>query len=299
MGAYSDGGLEELFARIAADLVGNSPAIPGGDSENARGPMRLRGCFPARAMPDGQGELFAEIGPAVAQRPALAEDGEACSTGTWGDAAAELKAVSPAAYRDFLHAWLSERPVEASLRTFAAGLLAAARSAQGGDGRALLPAEPSEAARDAAERFRTDRGRSETAEVLSAAYATRAELHRLEGLLRFRPSAEGPYVARCSPDHLVLPLMADHFAARFGETDWAVVDERRSLALLRMAGEPVCLSAFDPDDPPFPPEEGLRRDEIESLWRGYYRAVAIENRANPSLRRRLMPVRYWKYLVEV
>lgn len=299
MEAYCDGGLEELLSRIAADLAGVSPAFPWGAPADDRGPMRLRGSLPACAPPDGQRELFAEIGPAAAPEPFPADGAEADSAKAAGDAAAELKAVSPAAYGDFLHAWLSERPVEAALRTFAAGLLAAARSAQTGDARAPLPPEPSEAARDAAERFRTDRGRGETAEVLAAAYATRVELHRLEGLLRFRPSAEGPYVARCSPDHLVLPLMADHFAARFGETDWAVVDERRSLALLRMAGDPVRLSRFDPNDPPFPQEEGLRRDEIESLWRGYYTAVAIENRANPSLRRRLMPVRYWKYLVEV
>ncbi len=40
-------------------------------------------------------------------------------------------------------------------------------------------------------------------------------------------------------------------------------------------------------------------DEDASLWKRYFKAVDNPSRRNLSLQRRLMPVRYWKYLTEL
>jgi hypothetical protein len=38
---------------------------------------------------------------------------------------------------------------------------------------------------------------------------------------------------------------------------------------------------------------------VESLWREYFREIAIKERMNPRLQAKLMPRRYWKHLVEM
>jgi probable DNA metabolism protein len=76
----------------------------------------------------------------------------------------------------------------------------------------------------------SDRGDDDVRAVLSAAAKLTREIDRLRGLLRFRPDRAGIYTARCAPDHFVLPALAGHFELRFGETPWAIIDEKRALA---------------------------------------------------------------------
>ena len=140
------------------------------------------------------------------------------------------------------------------------------------------------------------------------------EVHRLQGLLRFRPEADGPgerYTARCAPDYFVLPLLADHFAARFGETPWTIIDEKRRLALVRDRGRPPELRPWRKTPVPAggtadaaadsPALSGGEKNSRpwEELWKHYHRAAANEARTNPGLQRQFMPKRYWKYLPEM
>jgi probable DNA metabolism protein len=116
------------------------------------------------------------------------------------------------------------------------------------------------------------------------------------GLLRFNPGSDNIWVAHCAPDHFILPSLAEHFTARFGDDPWAIIDEKRGLALVRQKGEDCSfgpLSLF-----PFLAAGVQEQDNWEDLWRHYHQAIIIENRKNPGLQRQLMPARYWKYLPE-
>ena len=62
------------------------------------------------------------------------------------------------------------------------------------------------------------------------------ETDRMTGLLRFIRGSGGIYLARCAPEYFILPSMAGHFTLRLGETPWAIVDEKRNIALLRLDG---------------------------------------------------------------
>jgi probable DNA metabolism protein len=155
--------------------------------------------------------------------------------------------------------------------------------------------------RRAAEIARSDRGDAAVRATLAAGQKVMREAHRLQGLLRFSEGADGRLIALCACDHAVLPALAEHFSARFGERPWAIVDERRRVALIRdPPGEPRMV-ASDGVASALAAERSRDSagDEWEELWRGYHRAVAIDSRANPALQRRLMPVRYWKYLTEL
>ena len=223
----------------------------------------------------------------------------------------KLETISPNAQDDAVHALLSGLPVEGAVRRFVQKVLAAAWTA-GGDG---------EAGRRAAERARTDRLDRDTEQVREAAWKTVREFDRLRGLLRFSPEAEpsgtARYTARCAPDHFVLPLLADHFLERFGAVPWAIIDEKRNLALVRERGQTPELRRWKMAEVPAdkgsagkgPVEHpaagaGGRTgpagiDRWEDLWKKYHRSVNNEGRANPGLQKQFMPKRYWKYLTEM
>ena len=178
----------------------------------------------------------------------------------------------------FLHAWLSELPVEKETIRF---------------GRRVLSAEGAAVSeqKSLAEKAAADRGDSDTLTVLDAAYKVQREIDRMMGLLRFFP-CDGVYTARCAPDHFVLPALARYFSARFGETSWAIIDEKRGLCLSRFPPEPAGL---------FSETESAQGagDEWEDLWRHYHSTINNEQRKNPALQRQFMPRRYWKYLPEM
>jgi probable DNA metabolism protein len=119
------------------------------------------------------------------------------------------------------------------------------------------------------------------------------ETHRMLGLLRFRQTASGTYLAVCAPDHHQLPLIADHFAARMGTERWIVYDERRRISLLCEDGNWCLVEGHCPDAHLHDQEA-----EIAALWQMYHRIIANTARINYDLQRQFMPRRYWKYLIE-
>jgi probable DNA metabolism protein len=229
--------------------------------------------------------------------------------------------VSADAYDSVVYAWLSRFPIEAQAVRYALRVLTAAKQGAlqgkgGGSAQAGAPGPQSPwyacaGARRGAAIAATDRQDSDCGAVLTAAYKVAREVDRLMGFLRFSPDAQGRYIARCAPDHFVLPILAFHFSKRFGDIPWAVIDERRGLALVREGGEPriVAGRGFREPDPEYfrTPERrdtGLRdarpevRDPFESLWRCYHGVISIEGRKNLSLQRQFIPRRYRDYLTE-
>lgn len=136
-----------------------------------------------------------------------------------------------------------------------------------------------------------------------AAYKMWKEYDRLRGFLRFR--LEGNcYTARCAPDYYILPLLADHFLRRFGETSWRIIDEKRGIVLSREKGKPPVLEKIPGDPRETAGREGPggnagTNGDWEKLWKNYHRSVNNESRVNPALQRQFMPRRYWKYLPEM
>ena len=256
--------------------------------------------------------------------------------------AALLREVSADAFDAVVHAWMSELPIGAEILCFAWTAIAAARREAfraGPPGRPGIPAEaagiPDAAsgpdtpqtpgwaalpeARRGAEKAASNRGAPETRAVLEAAYKTGREIDRLRGLLRFSPcfpggdpggavpaggSPGGPvYVARCAPDHHVLPGLADHFTQRFGDCPWAIIDEKRRLVLAGEGGGEARLFPLGAGQSPVSrgpaPDYDKPPDYWEALWRNYHRTINNPARNNPALQRQFMPRRYWKYLTEL
>ncbi|WP_054696996.1 TIGR03915 family putative DNA repair protein [Syntrophomonas palmitatica] len=128
------------------------------------------------------------------------------------------------------------------------------------------------------------------------------EVHRLLGLLRF--SDNGKFLhAKITPDHNILPLLADHFAERLKNERWLIEDCKRYLAVIydgqNKNNRPntqrpwYLLNLEQPLDSAI-----LEQDPYEELWKLYFYKICIDSRRNPRLQAQFVPYRYRKHLVE-
>ncbi len=119
-------------------------------------------------------------------------------------------------------------------------------------------------------------------------------MHRLMGFVRFRQVEGGIYYASIGPDHNVIQLLAPHFVERLSDQKWIIHDVKREIAALHNRGKWL-LTGFTADDiPADTPEE----KQYKRLWKEFFNTLAIPERINPKLQRRLLPRRYWEHLPE-
>jgi uracil-DNA glycosylase len=195
--------------------------------------------------------------------------------------ARRLYELNADAFTSFIQAWMSEIPIEKEILAF---------------GRKVLTARD----RRESEMAASDRGNDDTHAVLNASGKVQFEIHRMYGILRFFPGSEGEYIARCAPDFLILPALGGYFTARFGDTPWVIIDEKRGLVLSSLAEDGLPRKTeIQILDGSLAENSGRNGDEWEDLWRHYHKTINNESRNNPDLQRQLMPKRYWKYLPEV
>jgi len=209
--------------------------------------------------------------------------------------------LSRDAFGAVVYAWMSELPVTGRIIRFGKKILASQNTV-------TKTIEPDRrggletARRKAAQIAATDRGDPDAQTVRGAAQKVWHEIHRLMGLLRFCPDEKGVYTAQCEPDHFILPSLGPHFMERFGETPWAIIDNKRRLSLGCETGQPgasggtLVFSAAAKNPVSFGKGQG---GEWENLWKHYHKTINNESRNNPDLQKRFMPTRYWKYLSEL
>jgi probable DNA metabolism protein len=130
--------------------------------------------------------------------------------------------------------------------------------------------------------------------VMRLAQQVGREVHRMHAFVRFEERSDARYVATVRPDFNVLPLLGEHFAARYPAMRWAIVDVRRRYALVHDDEGTRFASAETVDAVP----EAEREEAFQRMWQTYFRAVTIPERANPRLHLQHVPRRYWPYLTE-
>ncbi|MDR1743844.1 MAG: TIGR03915 family putative DNA repair protein [Dysgonamonadaceae bacterium] len=131
------------------------------------------------------------------------------------------------------------------------------------------------------------------------------DAQRLIQFIRFQETADGIYFAPVSPQHNTVRMVARHFKARFSDRPWVIYDTRRRFGIyydLKTVSEIIFsdeeaekLASGKLD------KEKLSENEtvLQTLWKEYFRTMAIKERENLRLQRQNMPKRYWKYLTEM
>ena len=137
--------------------------------------------------------------------------------------------------------------------------------------------------------------------VNQLAKKVRHEAHQLMGFVRFQETHNGIYFAAIAPRYNVLPLLLTHFADRLADQTWIIYDTSRHYGICWERGTFTDV---------WPDENRLRNGRLDAaeladnealfqeLWKGYFRATAIQERTNPRLQNRCLPRRFWKYLTE-
>jgi len=122
------------------------------------------------------------------------------------------------------------------------------------------------------------------------------EAHRLKGLLKFRCISENLYYAPIHPDNNVIEHVGKHFVNRLPQQNFIIHDKNRNIAFVYDTKE---YSVMDvPDNfvmPEFSDEEKL----YQSLWKTFFKTIAIKERTNKRLQMQYMPKKYWQDLVEI
>jgi len=201
-----------------------------------------------------------------------------------------LLELSSGIFDTVVHARLSELPIENETKVFINKVLTASQTVTNFNN----PDEKRRAAQIAAQYAANDRTDSDTLVIMKASGKVYHEIHRMMGLLRFTP-VSGIFTTKCAPDHFIIPALGEYFYARFGDTPWSIIDEKRGISLLCInKGRPKIfiqgqLSSGVADN----------NDEWEELWKHYHKTINNEDRRNPELQKQFMPKRYWKYLPEV
>jgi probable DNA metabolism protein len=225
----------------------------------------------ANALSDG-GELFALLGPAPFE-PAAQYSSPADFAMAAENAGSVLRAFSGGLFDLILRIWMSEEALEPALLRICA-----------------------EAALHGPEVI-ADHGSADVRLISRAAFRVNHEIDRLEGLARFSPGPTGLFCAPLAPDANIAAALLPHFSRRFGSEDFALVDVKRSIVFARQDGR---FSASSGDEAlAYLPGPGTARDEETELWCRYFKATENPARRNPDLQRRLMPLRYWRYLPEI
>lgn len=121
------------------------------------------------------------------------------------------------------------------------------------------------------------------------------ERHRMMGLIRFKQLHGDIYYASMGPDFNITGLLVPHFMERLQSQDWIIHDVKRNIAALYNKKDYI-ITEFSMTESPI-----LHENEAyyQRLWKGYFDSAAIIGRINPSLQKKNMPKKYWKYLTEM
>lgn len=130
------------------------------------------------------------------------------------------------------------------------------------------------------------------------------EVHRMHAFVRFQETPDGMFVALVNPDFNCLPLLGDHFAARYPAMEWLIYDTKRHYGLhwddQAKKADFITLDTTNDGHLRHLSAEMLATTETDyqDLWNVYFKAVDIPERRNMKLHLQHVPKRYWKYLTE-
>lgn len=123
------------------------------------------------------------------------------------------------------------------------------------------------------------------------------ESHSFREFVRFTELESGILLARIKPKNFVLPLMAGHFADRFPEEHFVIIDDNSEMGIFHERGKQWFLSPID--------REAIERlwrsersQEFERLWKTFFKAIAIEERRNYKCQRTMCALRFRDYMLE-
>lgn len=107
------------------------------------------------------------------------------------------------------------------------------------------------------------------------------------------------WFAKINPKDNVIPLIMDHFVERFNIQPFIIYDENHNFAGFYDGNQWTLIKPENTDELKNLKGENEEEAVIQDAWRRFYKALSVDERYNPELRRQFMPKRFWKNLTEM
>ena len=126
---------------------------------------------------------------------------------------------------------------------------------------------------------------------------------RVMQFFRFQKAADGTYFAAIAPIYNVLPLVLPYAQDRFADQQWLIYDLKREYGYYYDLNDTIEVRFEEKDSHLLTgllSEDIMDKDEklFQSMWKEYFKSIAIKERLNLRLHRQHMPARFWKYMPE-
>lgn len=121
------------------------------------------------------------------------------------------------------------------------------------------------------------------------------DIHKMHAFVRFRltgideETGRENFVSWFEPEHRIVKLAAPFFRKRFAAMNWAILTPDDCVS---WDGEAIHFS------PGLPRSAAPGEDELDDLWRTYYRSIFNPARLKLQAMQSEMPKKYWKNLPE-
>lgn len=131
-------------------------------------------------------------------------------------------------------------------------------------------------------------------DTVSAAFQIAAnvsrETEKFREFTRFSVMDWGVQYAKIAPNNNILPILMPFFIKRLKIIPFVLHDVSHNICAVYDTKNWHISSS----EGLRPPDKSTREDEIEKLWKAFFDAVSIKERANSKLQKQNMPSRYFK-----
>lgn len=124
------------------------------------------------------------------------------------------------------------------------------------------------------------------------------EAHLFTGFVRFQELANGILYSEITPKAQVLSCIADHFSDRLPQENWMIRDKTHNMYLLHQSGRPWFLLHDAPIDEVLTKQYSGKEKELQRLWKGFVKSIAIAERTNPALQRQHLALHYRRDMID-
>ncbi len=124
------------------------------------------------------------------------------------------------------------------------------------------------------------------------------EAHRYYQFVRFRELESGVMFSEIQAENQVLPLIGEHFADRFPNENFMIYDNGHNDCLIHGKARPWFILRDTSPDAMAKDAVTDREEEMQKLWRGFCRSIAIESRRNEGLQQQFWPLKFRRWMTE-
>jgi len=134
-------------------------------------------------------------------------------------------------------------------------------------------------------------------EVLRIAKYVGHEAHKMKGFLRFKELKGNVMYAEIAPENDIIFFLSKHFKERLKNEYWIIEDKKRNLVSIYNKKDFYITSSEN--FTLLEKELSECEEDIEELWKSFYKTIAIKERTNRRCQMNFMPKKYWKYIIEM